>query len=89
MNDSKTIEVAKNTQNKYKEGFNKGFMQLRQCDVKQARAELSEALGINNEVSFRNYRYGRLEVKAIQADRVTAVFNKYGINEIWGKYNRR
>ncbi len=77
------------TENKYKKGFNKGYMQLRQCDVKKAKAELQEALGIANEVSFRNYRYGAVEPKAVQADRVTAVFNKYGITEIWGKYNRR
>ena len=73
------------TENKYKQGFNKGFVQLRQCDVKQAKAELQEALGVKNEVSFRNYRYGRVNVKAIQADRITAVFSKYGITEIWGK----
>ena len=31
------------TENKYKKGFNKGYMQLRQCDVKKAKAELQEA----------------------------------------------
>ncbi len=73
------------TENKYKQGFNKGYMQLRQCDVKKAKEELMEALGISNPVSFRNYRYGAVEPKAVQADRVTAVFAKYGITEIWGK----
>lgn len=68
----------------YKKGFNKGYMQLRQCDVKMAKAELQEALGIANEVSFRNYRYGNIEPKATQADRVNAIFNKYDITEIWG-----
>jgi len=74
-----------NTENKYKNGFNKGYMQLRQCDVKKAKAELMEAIGISNPVSFRHYRYGSVEPKAIQAERVTAVFAKYGITEIWGK----
>ena len=32
----------------YKEGFNAGFMQLRQIDVETATKELWQALGINN-----------------------------------------
>ncbi|NMB82066.1 MAG: hypothetical protein GYA14_09640 [Ignavibacteria bacterium] len=73
------------TENKYKHGFNRGYIQLRQCDVKQAKQELKEALYIYNEVSFRKYRYGAINIKALQADRVTAVFAKYGITDIWGK----
>lgn len=73
------------TPENYKKGFNKGYMQLRQMDVKKAKAELQEALGIANEVSFRSYRYGNIEPKATQAYKVTAVFVKYGITEIWGK----
>ena len=70
----------------YKEGFNAGFMQLRQCDVKQATKELWEALGISNRESFRYYRDGKIEPKASQAAAVELVFAKYGITEnIWGK----
>lgn len=74
------------TENKYKQGFNSGFLQLRQMDVKEARKKLHKALGINNAQSFRNYRYGRVEPKAAQADAVEEVFKEYGITEnIWGK----
>lgn len=73
-------------ENKYKNGFNKGYMQLRQCDVKKAKAEIMEAIGISNEVSFRYYRYGDIEPKAWQADRLAEVFSKYGISDIWGEY---
>lgn len=36
----------------YKEGFNAGFMQLRQIDVEAATKELWQALGINNRNTF-------------------------------------
>ena len=43
----------------YREGFNAGYMQLRQLDVKQATADLWEALGINNRNTFSLYRRSR------------------------------
>ncbi len=73
-------------ENKYKNGFNSGYLQLRQIDVPEAKEKLLRALGVNNAVSFRNYRYGKVEPKAVQADAVEAVFKEYEITEnIWGK----
>lgn len=70
----------------YKEGFNAGFMQLRQLDVEAATKELWQALGINNRNTFAYYRYGKKEPKATQAVNVELVFRKYGITtNIWGK----
>ena len=70
----------------YKEGFNAGFMQLRQKDVKQATADLWRALGINNRNTFAFYRYGRREPSASQAVAVELVFRQYEVTtNIWGK----
>ncbi len=69
----------------YKAGFQRGFSQLSVGDAKAAREELLKALGVNNEISFYNYRRGDIEPKASQAAAVEAVFHKYGITDIWGK----
>lgn len=70
----------------YKEGFNAGYMQLRQIDVEAATFELWLALGVNNRNSFAAYRYGKTEPKASQAVAVELVFRKYGVTmNIWGK----
>ena len=68
------------------EGFNAGFMQLRQIDVEAATKELWQALGINNRNTFAAYKFGRIEPKASQAVAVELVFRKYGVTtNIWGK----
>ena len=70
----------------YKDGFNAGFMQLRQIDVDAATSELKAALGVNNRESFRFYRNGKIEPKASQAEAIESIFRKYGITtNIWGK----
>jgi hypothetical protein len=78
--------------NIYKEGFNNGYMTLtayailNKFDLKEAKKELCEALGINNRVSFYMYKNGKIEPKASQAVAVETVFKKYGITtNIWGK----
>lgn len=74
------------TEKNYKEGFNAGFVQLQVKDVKEATAELWEAIGINNRNSFSQYKNGEIEPKASQAVAIELVFKKYGITEnIWGK----
>ena len=78
------IEMSETTI--YKEGFNAGFMQLRQIDVEAATKELWQALGINNRNTFAAYKFGRIEPKASQAVAVELVFRKYGVTtNIWGK----
>ena len=74
------------TKTNYKDGFNAGFMQLRQIDVENATAELWEALGINNRNSFSQYRNGTIEPKASVVAAIETIFEKYGVTEnIWGK----
>ena len=70
----------------YKEGFNAGFMQLRQIDVEAATKEFWQALGINNGNTFAAYKFGRIEPKASQAVAVELVFRNYGVTtNIWGE----
>jgi hypothetical protein len=79
--------------NIYKEGFNNAYQKLiaysilNKFDIKKAQKELWEALGIDNRVSFSQYKLGKIEPKAGQAASIEKVFMKYGINEseVWGK----
>ncbi|MDR2009913.1 MAG: hypothetical protein LBQ22_05480 [Bacteroidales bacterium] len=74
------------TTKNYKLGFSGGFSQLQLKDISKAQAELYEALGVNNRTSFTQYKNGKIEPKASQAEAVEKVFEKYGITEnIWEK----
>ena len=48
------------------------------------RADLMEALEINNRVSFCHYADGKTKLDKAVAIRVTNVFKKYGIDNPWG-----
>jgi hypothetical protein len=69
----------------YKEGFNRGYLQLKLKDANEAQKEIWSALGINNRTTFHFYKIGKVECKASQAEEVERVFKKYGITDIWGK----
>jgi hypothetical protein len=75
------MEQVKN----YKDGFNKGYMQLKLKDKNEAKQEIWDALGINNRNSFYQYLYGKIECRASQAESVERIFSKYGIKDIWGE----
>lgn len=76
--------VLTDDKNKYR-GFMKGLNQLRVGDYKDAVKDIKAALGINNRNSYYNYRDGKIEPKATQAEAVEGVFNKYGVTtNIWG-----
>jgi hypothetical protein len=75
----------------YKEGFYKAYRILtaysilHNFDIKQVNKELWNALGIDNRVSFSQYKRGKIEPKASQAAAVEEVFKRYDITEVWGK----
>jgi transcriptional regulator with XRE-family HTH domain len=69
----------------YKEGFCKGYGQLQIKDKDSAYKELWSALGVSSRTALSQYRRGKIEPKASQAEAVEKVFKKYGITEIWGK----
>ncbi len=64
--------------------FTKGFGQVPNNLVKDVRNELMQALGINNMQNWYNRLYGRTEPKISEAEKIMAVFAKYGIHDIWG-----
>lgn len=69
----------------YAAGFWNGYRQLRTIDIPAARAAIKAAIGITNDLTFRNYRYGIIEPKASQAVAIERIFNAYGITtNIWG-----
>lgn len=66
-------------------GFENGFSQLKVGDAKTIVPELWDALGVNNRVSYADYKAGRIEMRATQIAAVTEVFRKYGVtSNIWG-----
>ena len=64
-------------------GFLKGLGQVQEKDSTNIRTDLMEALGVASRMSLSNYSRGLIEPKVSQANAVEAVFNKYGITEIW------
>lgn len=64
-------------------GFRTALAQVKMGDYKEVVAALKKALGIANRNSFYAYRDGKIEPKATQAEAVTAVFERYGINKAW------
>lgn len=65
--------------------FKRGFSQLTIRDVKSARKELMEALGIGTRAGFLKRLKGEVEPKASEVEKIEAVFEKYGIVDIWGE----
>lgn len=66
-------------------GFKKELSQLRMCDSPKVIAELKEALNIKNPVTWWKRSNGHIEPKISEANKISAIFNKYGITKIWGE----
>ena len=64
-------------------GFTTGYNQLQINEVKEATAELYEALGIKNRESFRMYRTGARQCKEKHIEGIEKVFLKYRITNVW------
>lgn len=67
-----------------KYGFVKGFGQVPNNLISTVRIELMNALRLNNMQSWYNRLYGKIEPKISEAEKITAVFAKYDIHDIWG-----
>lgn len=70
---------------KYKEGFCRGWRQLRVEDTPEAKRRLQAALGVNNRVMWSRYLNGIIEPKASTACKVEMIFAYYQIADVWGK----
>jgi len=64
--------------------FQNGFGQVLQRDIPNVKRELMAAFNIHNRTSWGLRLKGKIEPKASEVESVTAVFNRYGIFEIWG-----
>ncbi len=60
-------------------GFERAYQQIQIGDKKRATMELWAALGINNRVSFLEYRKGKTIPRLHQANAIKTVFENYGI----------
>lgn len=65
--------------------FEKGWSQVRQCDVSACRKELMKVLGLTTRAAFLQRLYGNVIPNVLQAHNVEKVFAKYGIKDVWGK----
>jgi len=64
-------------------GFRAGYNQIPHGKIKEVKAKIMEALGVNNPVSFSRYKTGKVDMKISQAEAVMAVFENYEIFEVW------
>lgn len=64
--------------------FFKGWCQIRQQDVAEMRVKLMKAVGVTTRVGFLRRMKGEIEPKVSEHKKITEIFNKYGIKDIWG-----
>ena len=65
-------------------GFDRGFKQLRLCEVDDVKTEIMVALGIATNMSFLRRKSGVIEPKISEAKAIEEIFAKRGITDIWG-----
>lgn len=63
----------------------RGYNQLRRCDEEQFRAEFMELFNIRTKQSFYNRLNGKHEPKLSEMQKISALFKKYGVTDIWGE----
>jgi hypothetical protein len=71
----------------YKQGFWRGYEQIRTMDRAEIRNKLFDALEISegSPAVFSDYLRGLKELKASKAQAVEIVFAQYGITDVWGR----
>ena len=65
--------------------FNKGWSQLRQCDISKCRKELMAAVNVTTRAAFSQRLKGNVIPNVLEAHNVETVFAKYGIKDVWGE----
>ena len=65
--------------------FRKGWNQLPQANVSEARDRIVEALGLQVKTSFYYRLDGKCEPKVSEAEAIEEIFKSYGITDIWGE----
>ena len=64
--------------------FQKGWLQVKQCDVSAIRSRLMAALNITTRMAFLDRLNGKVEPKITEHRAIEEIFAEYGITEIWG-----
>ena len=64
--------------------FRRGWLQLRQQDVPEARQKLMTALGFTAERTWYKRLEGEVEPTVTQFETIERVFAEYGITDVWG-----
>lgn len=72
-------------ENKFKEGFSRGWRKIRIEDVAEVKKRLYEVLDTEQRATWARYLNGSIEPKASVAYNIEMVFADYGIHDVWGK----
>lgn len=64
--------------------FNKGWLQVKNCDITECRNKLMSALNIKTRAAFLNRLKGDVEPKVSEVKAIEDVFAEYGIKDVWG-----
>jgi len=65
-------------------GFRIGYYQLKYKDIKVVKERIKEVLEVNQDVSFQQYLYGKLEPTVSKAQAIEKIFAEHGVKDIWG-----
>ena len=65
--------------------FQRGWSQVRRCDMPAVKQELMDALNINSRNSFYERTIGKIEPRVSEHNAIEAIFKKYGITDVWGE----
>lgn len=65
--------------------FKKGWNQLPQSKCSEVRSKIMDALSIKIRTSFYPRLNGEVEPKLGEAMAIEAIFQEYGITDIWGE----
>jgi len=66
--------------------FQKGWYQLRQHQVAEARNKIMAKFGITTRMAFLKRLNGKTMGMQAERDAIEAIFAEYGITEVWGNY---
>lgn len=64
--------------------FKRGYLQIILADKNNVKSELMQALGISRNSYFSTLlNSGILDISITKYNHITAIFNRYGIQEVW------
>ena len=65
--------------------FQRGFSQVMNKDVQAVRHEIMDALNVTTRPAFLSRLRGEVEPKVSEAEKIEAIFSKYGVTDVWGE----